>query len=443
MTGRQLTGTRIRERRIDVGMRQTALAQAVGISGSYLNLIEHNRRRIGGRLLNEIARALDVDPAQLTSGAESAVLDQLRVAASADPDAGAELARAEEFAGRFPGWAALAAGQARRIDMLESRVAALTDRLAHDPQLATSLHQVISAVTSIRSAASILAGADELDHDWQNRFHRNIYEDSQRLADSSRALVRFLDMPEDQGGAALTPVEEVEQWLDGQGWHLPAIEEAAATGADPGEAVSALVKGAGLASPAASTMLSSYLTRALADARLLPLTTITQLLAATRDPAELAARAGVPFDVVLRRLAVLPAGVLGHTPGLVIADAAGAIGLQRAGVAVALPRGGVACPLWPIFGALGQPGQPIRATVVLPGDPVQHVQCFAIATRRGPPRFDAPPVIEAVMVFWPRSAPSDSGGAGVVPVGTSCRICPRGDCAYRREPSILPEVGLG
>ncbi|MBV1903463.1 MAG: helix-turn-helix domain-containing protein, partial [Marinosulfonomonas sp.] len=46
-----LTGNRIRERRIQIGLRQSALAKAVGISASYLNLIEHNRRRIGGKLL--------------------------------------------------------------------------------------------------------------------------------------------------------------------------------------------------------------------------------------------------------------------------------------------------------------------------------------------------------------------------------------------------------
>jgi XRE family transcriptional regulator, fatty acid utilization regulator len=36
--------------------------------------------------------------------------------------------------------------------------------------------------------------------------------------------------------------------------------------------------------------------------------------------------------------------------------------------------------------------------------------------------------------------PADSGTQGpVVPVGTSCRICPRGSCVARREPSILSE----
>ncbi|HAW46979.1 MAG TPA: transcriptional regulator, partial [Roseovarius sp.] len=46
-----MIGTRIRERRVLAGIRQTDLAKRVGISPSYLNLIEHNRRRIGGKTL--------------------------------------------------------------------------------------------------------------------------------------------------------------------------------------------------------------------------------------------------------------------------------------------------------------------------------------------------------------------------------------------------------
>ena len=57
-----LTGSRIRERRGIAGLKQAELANMVGISASYLNLIEHNRRRIGGKLLLNIAATLGVDP---------------------------------------------------------------------------------------------------------------------------------------------------------------------------------------------------------------------------------------------------------------------------------------------------------------------------------------------------------------------------------------------
>ena len=53
-----LTGTRLRERRLALGLKQAELAQRVGVSASYLNLIEHNRRRISEDLLARLALAL-------------------------------------------------------------------------------------------------------------------------------------------------------------------------------------------------------------------------------------------------------------------------------------------------------------------------------------------------------------------------------------------------
>jgi transcriptional regulator with XRE-family HTH domain len=62
-------------------MKQSALAEAAGISPSYLNLIEHNRRRIGGKLLIGLARALGVEPGVLSDGADATIHDTLRAAA--------------------------------------------------------------------------------------------------------------------------------------------------------------------------------------------------------------------------------------------------------------------------------------------------------------------------------------------------------------------------
>jgi transcriptional regulator with XRE-family HTH domain len=101
----ELTGTRIRDRRLLIGMKQSALAQAAGISPSYLNLIEHNRRRIGGKLLIGLARALGVEPGVLSDGADATIHDTLRAAADGlgDRARGAETDRIDDLAARFPG----------------------------------------------------------------------------------------------------------------------------------------------------------------------------------------------------------------------------------------------------------------------------------------------------------------------------------------------------
>src|SRR6056297_484007 len=82
MTDPVTIGTRIRERRVMSGIRQTDLARQAGISPSYLNLIEHNRRRIAGKTLNRLADVLGVAPGLLSEGAEATLISALREAAA-------------------------------------------------------------------------------------------------------------------------------------------------------------------------------------------------------------------------------------------------------------------------------------------------------------------------------------------------------------------------
>src|SRR6056297_1898340 len=81
-----LAGTRIRERRLLAGIKQAELAIRAEISPSYLNLIEHNRRRIGGRVLLRLAEALGVEPAVLTQGPAAALVSGLREIAAHAPE---------------------------------------------------------------------------------------------------------------------------------------------------------------------------------------------------------------------------------------------------------------------------------------------------------------------------------------------------------------------
>ena len=69
-------GARIREKRVQLRIRQSQLAKMVGVSPSYLNLIEHNRRRIGGKLLTDLAEALAIDVDLLSEDGKSSKGDR-------------------------------------------------------------------------------------------------------------------------------------------------------------------------------------------------------------------------------------------------------------------------------------------------------------------------------------------------------------------------------
>ncbi len=429
MQHRRLTGSRIRERRLDKGLRQSAVAEAVGISPSYLNLIEHNRRRIAGKLLHDLARVLAVDPSQLTEGVDSELLDQMRAAAAAFGET-AEVARAEEVAARFPGWAGLIAAQARRISVLDARVQTLVDRMAYDPLLATSLHEVISAVTAIRSSASILVGQEELDADWQRRFHENIHNDSRRLADSSEALIAYLEAPQAETATATSPMEDVEAFFAAQDGHVPALE------VDDAD-LDAFVAASALTDAAAKLMRSTAETYH-RDAMALPRPAFEAAsLDLGHDPVAISAKFGVGFDVVLRRLATLTRAD-GHPPmALAVCDASGTLTFVKPVPGFTLSRFAGACPLWPIFRAMGQPMRPVRADVVLPGPVPTQLRCFAVALPVGQVQFDVPPAIQSTMLVLPDPP---EFGQDPLPVGVSCRICPRSGCSSRREPSIDGEL---
>ncbi|HRA19993.1 MAG TPA: XRE family transcriptional regulator, partial [Anaerolineae bacterium] len=64
--------------------------------------------------------------------------------------------------------------------------------MSHDPHLSASLHEVLSAVSSVRSTAAILADTEDIEPEWRERFHRNLHEDSERLAAGAEALVAYL-----------------------------------------------------------------------------------------------------------------------------------------------------------------------------------------------------------------------------------------------------------
>ncbi len=434
MPASPLTGSRIREHRLARGTRQAELAREVGISPAYLNLIEHNRRRIGGKLIVDIARALEVEPTQLTEGAEAALLAELgaaatRIAAPAEGPA-PERDRAEDLAGRFPGWAGLIAAQARRIETLERLVETLSDRLAHDPHLAAALHEVLSAVTAIRSAASILTETRDIDPDWQARFLRNVGEESRRLSESAEGLVAWLDTGGDLAEAPLSPVDELAAFVARTGYHFAALERPGAGAAQ----IDAVLRGAsGLSDPGAADLARAMLSRYRDDARRMPAAAFTASRAAAQDdPARLAAAFDVPLDAVLRRIASLS----GEAAGLVVCDGAGSLTLRKAVDGFALPRFGSGCALWPLYHALARPAQPVTMVLEMPGREPRRFLCRAISRPVAAAGFDAPPVHEATMLIEPLEDPQARPGP-VVSAGSSCRVCPREACPARREPSIL------
>jgi predicted transcriptional regulator/DNA-binding XRE family transcriptional regulator len=428
-----LTGSRIRARRMDMGLRQSDLARACGISASYLNLIEHNRRRIGGKLLVDIARTLQLEVSALSQGADQTLIEELRAAADSAGVAGAA-DRAEELAGRFPDWARVLTEHTRRVSELEAALETLSDRLGHDPHLAASLHDVLTTAAAIHSTSAILA-EEAVDPTWQARFHRNLNEDSRRLADASRALASYLDAGGDASRAVLSPQEELHAWLEGQAFELGWIEE----GAPETEDDARLAAAPDLASAAAQALARAHVDQYRADAARMPRAAVLDLLQARGpDPAALAAAFGADYPSVFRRMTALADAGAHPSLGLAICDGSGTMLFRKSAEGFPLPLFGAACPLWPLYQSLARPHVPGRDVVELAGRSPRRFTCYTFAENRAVDGFGGPQVIRAHMLILP----ADAGEAArPTPVGTNCRICLRTGCPARREPSVIGLLG--
>ncbi|TFL16601.1 short-chain fatty acyl-CoA regulator family protein [Jannaschia formosa] len=415
-SARGSTGGRIRERRLALGVRQAHLAARTGISPSYLNLIEHDRRPIGGALLGRIAEALDTTRASLAADVDESLLDALRAAGAAQGLPADDLAAAAELARRYPGWAAVIAAQSERLAAQADTIEALSDRLSHDPALAEAMHELLSTVSVVRSTASILASTPEIDPNWLRRFHANLDSDSRRLADGAEAVVSYLDRAAEGGDdARLTPPEVAARFLDAHDHAFPALE---ARGA---EAIPDLV--AELPGAEARALAAAVLRGDAEDAARLPLS----MLQATQEPDALLEAACGDAALVLRRL-----GVTDPARGLVICDASGALIRRKAVAGFGLPVFGAGCPLWPLYEALSQPGRALTRRLEMPDGAVWVAH--AVAAPLPQTRFDAVPTARSTMLLT--RAVRDRADA--LPVGPGCRVCPRTGCAARREPSVLP-----
>src|ERR1051325_8196930 len=65
-------GARLKRLRRDLGLTQTRMAEDLGVSPSYLNLIERNQRPVTAQVLLRLAEAYDLDLKTLSSDPESA-----------------------------------------------------------------------------------------------------------------------------------------------------------------------------------------------------------------------------------------------------------------------------------------------------------------------------------------------------------------------------------
>jgi len=225
----EMTGLRIRERRLAAGVRQGELADRIGISASYLNLIERNKRRASPEIVRRAAEALGAQVAELDGALERRLADRLaEIAAEPDfADLSIEPGSARELLGRHPGWGRAIARAWRARREAERAVEALSDRLTHDPFVSEAMHGMLTRIAALRSTSEILEQVEDIDAAQRRRFHGILAQESARLTEVAESLTQFFDRAH-RDAETSSPAEDVEEAFLEAGNRFDVLEDAGA-----------------------------------------------------------------------------------------------------------------------------------------------------------------------------------------------------------------------
>lgn len=436
-------GGRIKRLRRQKKVSQSALAEALGISASYLNLLEHNRRRVTVPLLFKAASYFGVQPGELAESEEPRLAGDLMEIFGdnlfADCDLTnqdvADLATSNPAVGRavlrlYDRYRSLGSSSAATSTHVHTGDPVATDAVSDFLQ-ANANHFPVLEEEAERARADIDAASDSFEHGLRTYLH-NVFGLQWRLAALPAGTARRVDAA--QGlilTAELLPAETaaftVAQHLGriGVGATIDRIVEQACLPAE--------------AEPVARNALTSYFAAAL----MMPYDAFLAACKDTRyDIERIGRRFRTSFEQVCHRMTTLQRlGRSGVPLHLVRTDIAGNISKRFSLSGIHIPRLSGACPRWNVYGAFFHPE---RINVQLSQMPDgQRFFCIAKAVTKGGYRHNEPRRHLSIglgchVAFANELVYSDgvdvSNPELIVPIGVGCRICPRMGCAQRAHP---------
>jgi predicted transcriptional regulator/transcriptional regulator with XRE-family HTH domain len=450
-------GGRLRRLRQERRLTQAQMARELGISASYLTLLESNQRPVTVRILLKLVERFHVDLSEFAADNDQRLSLELMEAfsdpifessqvkasdvqelVSALPAVGrAVLDLYQVYRSHLPGDASAREGEdateAPPISIPSEEVTAfIQSRLNHFPELEAAaealwaenglaihtLHQGLIGLLRERYSVDVVIRPANL---MQGRSRR--YDQLARRLEISEML------------PASSRIFQIAHQIAYLGFHR-IIDEIVATGQFSSKEAGALMRAA----------LANYF----AAAALMPYQLFRDAAKETRyDVDILRNRFGVSFEQACHRLTTLRRpGVEGIPFHFIRVDIAGNISKRFSASGIHIARFGAACPRWNVYDAFGTPGM-LRVQISRMPDGSTFF-CIAQTTRR----------VNAftAMGGLPHRIGQHAIGLGcdvrhageivyadglnladpqiVTPIGVSCRTCPRPDCAERAMPSL-------
>jgi predicted transcriptional regulator/transcriptional regulator with XRE-family HTH domain len=446
-------GVRLKRIRRDLGITQTRMAEDLGVSPSYLNLLERNQRPITAQMLLRLAEAYDLDLRSLSN----------------DPEGGGATGLSEVFADQM----------FRDLGVARHELSEVAENA---PGVAEAMVRLYQAYLDGRRMQDLGgahrpedthgAGGALTPSDWVRDFiqgQRNYFAE---LEEAGEALAAELPpQPQDFAVAArerlsqrhrievrVVPVEVLPDSLRRYDHHRKQLflsEVLTASGRsfalayqlallECGEMIAAITQRAGPPDQPTRALLRVSLANYLAAAMLMPYGAFHDAIDANAYDIELVrARFGVSYEQACHRLTTLARpGARGIPFFMLRVDSAGNISKRFASSAFPFSRFGGTCPRWNIHASFKTPGRVVTQVVETP----DGARYFTVSrtVRRTSAAYSAEDGEMAIglgceLKYAPRLVYSrglDLVSPLAVAIGPACRICERPACPQRAAEPI-------
>lgn len=452
-------GPRFRRIRRQIGLTQTQMAKELGISPSYVNLIEQNQRPVTAQILLKMAEAYDVDLKDLAAADKDRFFAELNEVFSDPLFREFELPKQEllDLVELCPDAANAvqrlyrAYVEARRGENTAAqRFAGRDETMSTEANPVERVRELIEAnrnhFPALETAAEELR--DELDVPSHDLFRAL----SERLRERHGILVR------------VRSVDVMRDWLRRYSLHrkqLSLSELLDNTGrvfqtafqlalAEAGPLIDGIIAKSGTVDEAARRLFRISLANYFAAAVIMPYARFHEAAESLAYDIELVGqRFGASFEQVCHRLTTLQRPSARGVPFFMLrVDNAGNVSKRFSSGTFPFSKFGGTCPLWNVHATFETPDRIVTQIVELP-DGARYFS-VAQAVRRPVAPFGQPQPRYAIglgceLKYLSRlvyAAGLNIDKLEATPIGVNCRLCERVNCGQRAEPPVTRTLVL-
>jgi predicted transcriptional regulator/DNA-binding XRE family transcriptional regulator len=462
-SGKKLfVGPRFRRIRQQLGLSQTQIAEGLGISPSYVNLIERNQRPVTAQILLRLAETYDLDLRDLATADEDRFFAELNEVFSDPLFRQIELPKQElrDLAELCPGvthalqrlYAAYT--EARRGETMVAAQFADRDETTGTRYEANPIERIRDLIEANRNYFPELETAAETlrDEIEVTATHDLFAALSERLRERHSTTVRI--MPVDVMRETLRRWDRhrrqvlISELVDGPGRVFQLAIQVAL--AECGPVMDSLINRAGPLDDTARRLYRITLANYYAAAVMMP---YAAFHAAAEDLGYdlqvLGQRFNAGFEQVCHRLTTLQRPNARGVPFFMLrVDNAGNVSKRFSSGTFPFSKFGGTCPLWNVHSTFDTPDRMLQQIIELP-DGSRYFSLAQMVRRPAAPYPQPQPRFAIGLGCEIRHASKLVYAAGLdldkapgTPIGVNCRLCERENCSQRAEPPLTRSLIL-